>query len=516
MSSSPLKATQSNSMPSLGKAQVQQNKARESDTGFNALFAQAMGQGRSPWDTLDKTLNSPQDEERPKKEPALRNLNAEMSQAALWSQQLNSGNQTANRPAPTDYSTRAGEAVQPQSVEGTKARESDRHPRGADRPEARNPETESTDAQEQGAEQRGTTASKDSQRTGSAEPADPSSNNAATQSADSANGNAPASLSTTPPSSTQNTSAAVPASEAATSAVGPGALGQTTQGPAGNGLQATEGQQPSQLAKPDKARALPTDVLTTINTNGSTQATTDAAQPAVNPVSATPMDARNVLVAAQIAQQRGQTTETDAELALPVTSTAGKQPLDASLTAANLGQAQTTTINARGNTPALELKTPVNQPGFAKELGQTVQWSLARQMNMVDIRVNPESLGPMNLRLVQQGQQWQLVIRTQDDNATNLMQQAVAGLKDVMAANGVQLNQVQVHTTTAQNSLSGQNQDPSAFARQQGSDSRQSRGQAGGRQPDDSSSTSTGAIADSSSATASPKTTRQGGVDLFA
>ncbi len=93
--------------------------------------------------------------------------------------------------------------------------------------------------------------------------------------------------------------------------------------------------------------------------------------------------------------------------------------------------------------PAL-IKTPVNQPGFAKELGQTVQWAIGKNLSTVDIRVNPESFGPMNMRLVQKGQQVQLVIRTQDEASANLLTQALGGLKEVLAQNGLQLNQVQI------------------------------------------------------------------------
>lgn len=90
------------------------------------------------------------------------------------------------------------------------------------------------------------------------------------------------------------------------------------------------------------------------------------------------------------------------------------------------------------------IKTPVNQPGFAKELGQTVQWAIGKNLSTVDIRVNPESFGPMNMRLVQKGQQVQLVIRTQDEASANLLTQALGGLKEVLAQNGLQLNQVQI------------------------------------------------------------------------
>ena len=119
------------------------------------------------------------------------------------------------------------------------------------------------------------------------------------------------------------------------------------------------------------------------------------------------------------------------------------------------------------------VKTPVNQPGFAKELGQTVQWAIGKNLSTVDIRVNPESFGPMNMRLVQKGQQIQLVIRTQDEASANLLTQALGGLKEVLAQNGLQLNQVQVQHGNTTN-LQGQ-------AHQGQADFDQNRGQGHGQ-----------------------------------
>ncbi|HEX4855783.1 MAG TPA: flagellar hook-length control protein FliK [Limnobacter sp.] len=103
-----------------------------------------------------------------------------------------------------------------------------------------------------------------------------------------------------------------------------------------------------------------------------------------------------------------------------------------------------------GNNRETLIKTPVNQPGFSRELGQTVQWAIGKNLSTVDIRVNPESFGPMNMRLVQKGQQVQLLIRTQDEASANLLTQALGGLKEVLAQNGLQLNQVQVQHGAAQ------------------------------------------------------------------
>ncbi|MCR2745456.1 flagellar hook-length control protein FliK [Limnobacter parvus] len=111
-----------------------------------------------------------------------------------------------------------------------------------------------------------------------------------------------------------------------------------------------------------------------------------------------------------------------------------------------------------GTAPQALIKTPVNQPGFAKELGQTVNWAIGKNMSTVDIRVNPETFGPMNMRLVQKGQQVQLVIRTQDEASANLLTQALGGLKEVLAQNGLQLNQVQIqHGNSPGSNANGQN-----------------------------------------------------------
>lgn len=125
-----------------------------------------------------------------------------------------------------------------------------------------------------------------------------------------------------------------------------------------------------------------------------------------------------------------------------------------------------------GNTPAAAtlIRTPVNQPGFAKELGQTISWALGKQLSTVDIRVNPESFGPMNIRLVQNGQQVQLMIRTQDEASANLLSQAVSGLREVLQNNGLQLQQVNIQHGQQQQLAHG---NPQAGHQQQGEQGQQ-------------------------------------------
>lgn len=172
----------------------------------------------------------------------------------------------------------------------------------------------------------------------------------------------------------------------------------------------------------------------------------------------------------------------------------------------------TSNVSRSGGGPT-EIKTPVTQPGFAKELGQTVQWALGKNMSTVDIRINPESFGPMNMRLVQKGQDVQIIIRTQDENSANLMTQAISGLKESMAQNGLQLSQVQVQhsgNTQANNLTSGQQQQQ--WAQNQGQGGQQQNNphaQRGGN--------STELLEETPATTTTQKPGNSGrGIDLFA
>lgn len=153
------------------------------------------------------------------------------------------------------------------------------------------------------------------------------------------------------------------------------------------------------------------------------------------------------------------------------------------------------------------IKTPVSQPGFAKELGQTVQWAIGKNLSTVDIRVNPESFGPMNMRLVQKGQQVQLVIRTQDEASANLLTQALGGLKEVLAQNGLQLNQVQIQHGNAPTPQGQANNGQAQF------DQNRNQGQGNGQHAagGDNSQTESGTPTNTTTAR-----TPEGKLDLFA
>lgn len=138
-----------------------------------------------------------------------------------------------------------------------------------------------------------------------------------------------------------------------------------------------------------------------------------------------------------------------------------------------------------GSAAEATIKTPVNQPGFVKELGAQVQWAVGKNLSTVDIRLNAGQMGgdagSMNMRIIQRGQDIQLVIRTQDEATASMLNQTIAGLKETMAQNGLQLTQVQIQSGNNANaagnsSLANAQQQAQQQANQSGN---QSGGQSG-------------------------------------
>lgn len=138
------------------------------------------------------------------------------------------------------------------------------------------------------------------------------------------------------------------------------------------------------------------------------------------------------------------------------------------------------------------IKTPVNQPGFAKELGEKVNWAIGKNLSTVDIKLNPEQFGNMSMRLVQKGQQLHLTIRTTEESTGAMMSQAVHGLRETLAQSGLQLTQFQVQTPSQQSAANnqpqfGQSQQDQASSGQNssgnGNGQQQGRSGSGGSQP---------------------------------
>lgn len=240
------------------------------------------------------------------------------------------------------------------------------------------------------------------------------------------------------------------------------------------GLKAEPSKAETGVADNGKLTANDTKVDLKVTQNSQTQpANLHAAQIARNAAA----QAMQVAQQAQVTGRQGQQIELDEkglQVGDKILATGASASSAAANPAAGLMGLGTTRTGLAGE--AL-IKTPVNQPGFVKELAQQVNWTIGKNMSTVDIRVNPESFGPMNMRLVQKGQEIHLVIRTQDDQSAAMMTQAVHGLKEALAQSGLQLGQVQIHGAAADAQNAFANLQQQAQGQQQaGSGSRQQKG----------------------------------------
>lgn len=201
--------------------------------------------------------------------------------------------------------------------------------------------------------------------------------------------------------------------------------------------------------------------------------------PAINASQANRPEVALAAVTAQALQAGGKTRSLKA--GDEILATSGINNSSTASTQANAGIGLAAMATGRtGSAAEATIKTPVNQPGFVKELGAQVQWAVGKNLSTVDIRLNAGQLGAdagnMNMRIIQRGQDIQLVIRTQDEATAGLLNQTIAGLKETMAQNGLQLTQVQIQSANNPNNPNAAGNSNLANAQQQ---AQQQAGQSG-------------------------------------
>ncbi len=113
-------------------------------------------------------------------------------------------------------------------------------------------------------------------------------------------------------------------------------------------------------------------------------------------------------------------------------------------------------LNPNHASSVQQIKTPVNQPGFVKEISQKLNWAIGKNLSTIDLKLTPDQMGTLNIRLIQKGNTIQLIVRTQDDASATMIQQAISGLKEALGQSGLNLSQVQINTNS-QNANQNQN-----------------------------------------------------------
>lgn len=110
----------------------------------------------------------------------------------------------------------------------------------------------------------------------------------------------------------------------------------------------------------------------------------------------------------------------------------------------------------------LTLNAPVGSSGFAKELSQQVTWLSGQDVKQAQIRLNPQDLGPLDVKVtVNHGGSVDVAFMTQHPAATAAVQQGLDQLHNMLSNQGLSLG----HTTVGQHGAQQQ------FAGQQGQQS---------------------------------------------
>lgn len=123
-----------------------------------------------------------------------------------------------------------------------------------------------------------------------------------------------------------------------------------------------------------------------------------------------------------------------------------------------------------GHIPTLALHTPAGAPGWTGELGNQIRWLLERGGQVAELRLNPAELGSVDVRLSKEGDSTNVMFYTTNAHARELLEAALPRLRDMFAAQGMNLGEADV----SEQSLAQHRESPDA--RNQGGDGSRSNG----------------------------------------
>jgi flagellar hook-length control protein FliK len=95
---------------------------------------------------------------------------------------------------------------------------------------------------------------------------------------------------------------------------------------------------------------------------------------------------------------------------------------------------------------SLSNDAPVGSSGFAKELGQQVTWLSGQEVKQAQIRLNPENLGPLDVKVSVEHGRVDVAFTTQHPETTAAVQQGLDQLNQMLSGHGLSLG----HTTVGQ------------------------------------------------------------------
>jgi flagellar hook-length control protein FliK len=101
---------------------------------------------------------------------------------------------------------------------------------------------------------------------------------------------------------------------------------------------------------------------------------------------------------------------------------------------------------ATGGTHSLAMNSPAGSSGFAKELGQQITWLSGQDVKQAQIRLNPQDLGPLDVKVSVEHGRVDVSFITQHPDATAAVQQSLGQLHQMLGGQGLSLG----HATVGQ------------------------------------------------------------------
>jgi flagellar hook-length control protein FliK len=119
-----------------------------------------------------------------------------------------------------------------------------------------------------------------------------------------------------------------------------------------------------------------------------------------------------------------------------------------------------------GATHNLAMNAPVGSSGFAKELGQQITWLSGQDVKQAQIRLNPQDLGPLDVKVSVEHGRVDVSFMTQHPAATAAVQQGLDQLNQMLGGQGLSLGHATVGQQHAQQQFGAQQgqQGPSTHA----------------------------------------------------
>jgi flagellar hook-length control protein FliK len=115
------------------------------------------------------------------------------------------------------------------------------------------------------------------------------------------------------------------------------------------------------------------------------------------------------------------------------------------------------------------LEVPMHQPGWDQALGERVKWMANQNVQVAEIRLNPPSLGPLEVRVHVEGDRTHVNFLAPQATTREAIDAALPRLREMFAEGGLSLGDVTVSHQDARQAR-GQNGEGSGQGGAQGND----------------------------------------------